>query len=145
MKILLYNDSGYLKPMYDEDYDKKRKLKLGKVYQASIKQCRNPEFHAKYFKLIRVSWELMGERTHNYFKDIEVFRKTVEINAGWFDMVYSITRKEWIEDSKSIAFDSMDEIEFQELYDRVKDVLFELLDERGIITLDNFNKILIGF
>lgn len=145
MKILLYNDSGYLKPMYDEDYDKKRKLKLGKVYQADIKGYRNYEFHKKYFKLISVAWELLGEKTHKFFRSKESFRKTVEISAGWFDRVYSIERNEWLEVSKSISFNSMSEDEFQELYEKVKDVIWELLDERNLIMIDNFNKLLIGF
>lgn len=145
MKLLLYNDYGYLKPMYDEDYDNKRKLKLGKVYQADIKGCRNYEFHKKYFKLISVAWELLGEKTHKFFRTKESFRKTVEISAGWFDRVYSIKRNEWIEDSKSIAFDKMSQDEFEELYERVKDVIWELLDERNLITIDNFNNILKDF
>ena len=145
MKLLLYNDYGYLKPMYDEDYDNKRKLKLGKVYQADIKGYRNYEFHKKYFKLISVAWELLGEKAHKFFRTKESFRKTMEISAGWFDRVYSIKRNEWIEDSKSIAFDKMNQDEFEELYERVKDVIWELLDERNLITIDNFNNILKDF
>ena len=145
MKLLLYNDYGYLKPMYDEDLDDKNKLKLGKSYWATIKLARNIDFHRKYFKLISVAWELLGEKTHQFFKTKESFRKTVEISAGWFDRVYSIKRNEWIEDSKSIAFDKMSQDEFEELYERVKDVIWELLDERNLITIDNFNNILKDF
>lgn len=145
MKLLLYNDYGYLKPMYDGDFDEKKKLKLGKVYKANMTLARNYEFHKKYFKLINVAWELLGEKTHKFFRTKESFRKTVEISAGWFDRVYSIKRNEWIEDSKSIAFDKMSQDEFEELYERVKDVIWELLDERNLITIDNFNNILKDF
>ena len=145
MKILLYNDNGFLKPLYDDDFDKKRKLKLGKVYQVQIKGYRNYEFHKKYCKLIGVAWELLGERTHEFFKNRESFRKTIEISAGWFERVYSLSLNDWVESPKSISFNSMSEAEFQEHYDRVYDVIWGLLEDRGLITIDNFNKLLIGF
>ena len=145
MKLLLYNDYGYLKPMYDEDLDNKNKLKLGKSYWATIKLARNIDFHRKYFKLISVAWELLGEKTHQFFKTKDGFRKTVEVTAGWSEPVYSISRNEWVEVPKSIAFDKMSQDEFEELYERVKDVIWELLDERNLITIDNFNNILKDF
>lgn len=145
MKLLLYNDYGFLKPMYDEDLDNKNKLKLGKSYWATIKLARNIDFHRKYFKLISVAWELLGEKTHKFFKTKDSFRKTVEVTAGWSEPVYSISRNEWVEVPKSIAFDKMSQDEFEELYERVKDVIWELLDERNLITIDNFNNILKDF
>ena len=145
MKLLLYNDFGYLKPMYDNDFEEKNKLKLGKVYKANITLARNYEFHKKYFKLISVAWELLGEKTHNFFKTSDSFRKTIEINAGWYELLYSIERKEWLQAPKSIAFDKMKQEDFNELYERVKDVIWELLDKRDLITIDNFNNILKDF
>ena len=145
MKLLLYNDYGYLKPMYDDDFDEKRKLKLGKVYKANITLARNYEFHKKYFKLINVAWELLGENTHNFFKTSDSFRKTIEISAGWYEAIYNMARNEWLQVPKSIAFDKMSQDEFEELYERVKDVIWMLLDERDLITIDNFNNILKDF
>ena len=45
MKLLLLNTTSGLKPMYDEDYEEKQKLKIGEVYQATIKTVRNYELH----------------------------------------------------------------------------------------------------
>ena len=125
--------------MYDDDYDEKRKLKLGVVYKAKITQARNVDFHRKYFKLIRCAWECQNEKTIDFFhNNFDSFRKTVEISAGICERVYSIARKEWLDIPKSIAFDKMDNIEFEELYERVKDVLFSIflknIDKEEFIT-----------
>jgi hypothetical protein len=144
MKLFVQNTARGLVPMYDEDYEEKRKLKIGKVYEVKIRLARNYEFHKKYFSLITCAWEYQNEKTTAHFKNnIEMFRKTIEIAAGNCDSVYSIARKEWIEIPKSIAFENMDEAEFQELYERVKDVLFSVFlknikEEEFMINLANY-------
>lgn len=127
MELYLLNTASGLRPCYDSDYDEKKKLKLGKIYKAKITQARNYDFLKKYFALINCAWSYQNEKTTAHFKEsVECFRKTVEIAAGHCDTAYSISRKEWIEIPKSIAFDKMDEAEFMDLYERVKDVLFSV-------------------
>lgn len=55
MKIKLLNTSVGLKPLYDEDFEEKKKLKIGEVYEATIKRPRNLSFHRKYFGLINLA------------------------------------------------------------------------------------------
>lgn len=125
MKINLQNTARGLIPLYDDDYEEKRKLKIGEVYTAEIRLARNYQFHRKYFALIHCAWEYQNERVQEHFHNSkESFRKTVQIAAGHCDTYYSIARKEWVEESKSISFEKMEEAEFKELYNRVKDVLF---------------------
>ena len=57
MKLLLKNTASGLVPIYDDDFDEKKKLKIGQVYEVSIKLVRNYEFHKKYFALIRICIE----------------------------------------------------------------------------------------
>lgn len=123
MKLFLYNTPHGLKPMYDDDFEEKKKLKLNTVYQAEIKQARNYEFHQKYFALINRVWEYQPERVQKHFKTVKGFRKTVEIAAGWYEPVYSLSRQEWIEEAKSIAFDKMTQSEFDQHYSNVLEVL----------------------
>lgn len=116
---------GFLVVNGDEAYEQKRKLKVGKTYTVTIKEQRNPKFHKKYFALINCAWAFLNERQTAFFKEnVEIFRKTVEMAAGHCEMVYSVERKEWVEVPKSIAYDKIDEVEFRDLYERVKDVLF---------------------
>ena len=115
-----------LKPMYDEDYDQKKMLKVGTVYEATIKELRNVAFHRKYFSLINLSWEYLNEQQRAFFKeDVNAFRKTVEVAAGHFEPVYSVARQSWLEVPKSIAFDKLSESDFEKLYEKVKTVIFQ--------------------
>lgn len=129
MKILVRNTIEGLVPLFDEDYDNKKKLKLGQDYKVQITKARNIDFHRKYFALINTGWEFLNEEQAKFFHNSrEGFRKSVQIAAGYFEKVYSINRGEWIEESISISFDSMDEFEFRELYQKVRDIIFTLIE-----------------
>lgn len=144
MKIKLLNTVQGLKPLYDEDFDEKKKLKIGEIYVADIKKARNIDFHRKYFALINLAWEYQPERViEGYHHNVDHFRKSVEICAGWSETIYSISRKEYIEAPKSISFDKMDEAEFMDLYDNVKRVLFQTFLRH--IDEEEFVKNLINF
>lgn len=144
MKLKLLNTMAGLKPLYDEDYEEKKKLKLGEVYEVTVKQSRNLAFHRKYFALINLAWEYQSEKVVEHFHhNQELFRKTVEVAAGWCDVMYSINRKEWVETPKSIAFDKMDNDEFTLLYDRVKDILYAYFLKD--VSTEEFEKHLIQF
>jgi len=144
MKINLLNTLDGFKLASDADYEQKRKLKLGKIYQFETKLLRNYEFLQKYHKLITVAFEYQNEKVQEHFHNsIESFRKTVQVAAGHCDTYYSISRKEWVEESKSISFEKMEEEEFQDLYNKVKDVLFlyflkNISEEEFIKNLINF-------
>lgn len=125
MKINLVCTSDGFKVADDTDYEKKRKLKKGVVYQCSIQEYRNYKFLKLYFSLINCAWEYLTEAQRAFFKeDSEVFRKCVEVAAGHYELCYSVARKEWVEVPKSIAFDKLNESDFSSLYERVKDVLY---------------------
>lgn len=95
------------------------------MYKFSAKLARNYEFHKKYFALINCAWEFLTETQQEFFKTKKGFRKTMEIAAGHCETVYSIARREWVETTRSVSFDEMDEDEFQDLYDRVFDVILQ--------------------
>ena len=144
MELLLLNTDGGLKPCYDEDYDNKKKLKLGQIYKAKITLARNIDFHRKYFALINCAWAYQNEKTTAYFKnDINSFRKTIEVAAGHCDTLFNLRLKEWVDVPKSIAFDKMDELEFRELYDRVKDIIFSMFIKN--VSEEEFMNNLINF
>ena len=144
MELYLLNTASGLKPCNDEDYEKKLRLRPGRIYKCKVTLARNYEFHKKYFALINCAWAYQPERVVEHFKhSVEQFRKTVEIAAGHCDTVYSISLRSWIDIPRSIAFDKMDEAAFQDLYDRVKDVLFNIFlrnisEEEFMKNLRNF-------
>lgn len=129
MKIFVKNTSAGLVPMYDQDLDSKKKLKLNEVYRVDVVKARNVDFHRLYFSLLNIGWEYLREEQQLFFHNSkEGFRKTVQIAAGFYTKIYSISRNEWVEESVSIAFDKMDEIEFKELYAKVKDVVLTMIE-----------------
>lgn len=144
MKLHLLNTVQGLKPLYDDDFDEKKKLKIGEVYTAEVKRFRSLEHHRKYFSLINTAWAYQNEKVENHFNhSVEAFRKTVEIAAGWYEPIYSIERKEWIHAPKSISFEKMGQDEFNDLYSSVKRVLFNTFLRN--ITEEEFMKNLINY
>ena len=143
MKLNVYNTPHGLIPCYDEDFDEKKKLKIGAYYSVEVKLLRNYEFHKKYFALINLSWDYLTEKQQNFFKTKDKFRKTIEMTAGYCDTIYSIKRKEWIDVPLSISFEKLDNAGFSELYERVKDVLF--LTALKHVSFEEFQKNLANF
>lgn len=127
MKLNLLNTPSGLKPLYDEDYEEKRKLKLGVVYSAEIRIPRNYKFHKKFFALLNTAWAYLPERTQNGFRSINGFRQYLTVAAGHYDTFFSPSRKEFVEIPKSISFGSMSEEEFEELYENVYRVIFSII------------------
>lgn len=126
MRLRIVNTSVGFRFAEMEDAEQAAKLKPGGVYVADIKQERNPKFHRKYWSLIRNAWEMQSEKVRAFFhENIEEFRKTIQIAAGFAKPVYNLSKKEWQEEAVPIRFDSMDELEFHDLYEKVKGVIIE--------------------
>ena len=134
-----------LQPIYEEDYDSKKMLKVGECYTADIRLIRNLQFHKKAFSLLNTAWALLPEKTQNGFRTIDAFRDTITVAAGFVDVFYDIKRREYIEKPKSWSFDSMDNAEFSQLYDALKTVIWDILQPRVSITQELFEQYLANF
>jgi len=143
MKINLLNTPQGLRPLYDEDFDEKKKLRMGQIYAAEIRVPRNFEFHKKFFALINAGYSLLPERAQNGFRSVEGFRQYITVAAGYYTTYYSPRAKDWVEIPKSISFASMDEAEFSKCYDAVKDAIFAVLGDR--VTEEVFERVLMNF
>ena len=137
------NTAQGLKPMYDEDYDEKKRLKIGQVYKARIVVPRNIDLHRKYFSMISCAWDLLTERQREFFGTKESFRKTLQVAAGYCERVFHLRLREWVEVPKSIAFDKMSGDEFEDLYRGVRDVLLRVFLKH--ITLEQFEDVLMNY
>ena len=143
MKLNLLNTARGLLPLYDDDYDEKKKLKVGVVYQAEVKAPRNYKFLRKAFALLNAAWELMDERQTAAWRSKEGFRNYLTVASGFYDVYWNPRLNEFVEMPKSWSFDSMDEAEFSELYERMKDVVFNVLGDR--VTEEVFETVLSNF
>ncbi len=145
MKLLLQNTAVGLVPLYDSDFEEKRKLKQGQVYQAEIKVVRNIQFHRKMWSMLNTAWALLPEKTQQGFRSFEGFRAYLLVSAGFYELYYSPRLKEYVEIPKSMSFASMDEAEFSDCYDRVKDVIWSILSARVGITEAVFESYLANY
>ena len=144
MKLMLVNTSSGLKPVYDKDFDEKKKLKIGETYIADIKLVRNPKFHRLFFSLVNLSWEYLDEKNQKGFKNnVELWRKYLIAAAGYVDVFWSPRQKEYVEYPKSISWEKMDEAEFHDLYDRVRDIVFAIIGNK--VSKEEFDNILANY
>ena len=143
MKLIVVNTPRGLIPCGDDDFDEKKKLKIGQAYSVEVRVVRNVDFHRKYFALIAYAWEYLNEKELATFKTKDNFRKYLEISAGHCEVIFHPRLQEFVEIPKSISFGSMDNAEFSDLYDRVKDVIFSIIGNR--VTREEFERILIDF
>ena len=143
MKLNVINTPHGLVPMYDSDFDEKRKLKQGVIYTAEIRVPRNLDFHRKAFALVNAGYAYLPERTQNGFRSVDGFRKYATVAAGYYDLYYNPRLKDWVEVPRSWSFGSMDNAEFGEFYERLKDVILGLVgryvsEEEFMNSLANF-------
>ena len=144
MELYLLNTQLGLRPLYDSDYEERKKLKIGEVYKANIKVPRNLPFHRKYFALINCAWEYLTEQQQEPFANIEQFRKYCEVAAGYYSQWHSPEYDIQVRIPRSIAFDKMDGAEFANLYKSVKDVLWQRFLS-GVVSEEEFMNNLANF
>ena len=125
MEILLYNTPSGLKPCYDEDYEEKKKLKIGEIYKAKITIPRNIKHHRKFFAMLKTCWEYQSEerRAKMFQNSFDLFRQTVLLAAGISNRIWDVNAKRFIDIPKSISFSNMTQTEFDEVYNRCFDAL----------------------
>ena len=143
MKFNVVNTIQGLVPCDDNDFDVKKRLKIGETYEVSVVRFRNYQFHKKYFAMINCAWEYLDERQTRFFRSKEVFRKTMEVSAGHCEKIYSVRMKSWIDIPKSIAFNKMSATEFEDLYNEVRAQIFSLALDH--ISEEEFTNALIHF
>ena len=143
MRLLVVNTPRGLVPFGDDDYDQKKKLKVGEAYNVEVKVARNVEFHRKYFAMIAYAWEYLNEKEIQTFKSKDNFRKYLEVAAGHCEVIYHPRLQEFVEIPKSISFGSMDNASFSDLYKRVKDVIFSIIGAR--VSEKEFERLLLDF
>lgn len=124
---------GYLEPVGEDAEQFAASLKVGQGMWVDVTKCRNPRFHNKVLKLIRIGYEHWNpdaapdvERIDGIvpMKDFESFRKKILILAGHCDAFYDLDGRVSFE-AKSIAFANCGELEFQKIYKNILDVVWE--------------------
>lgn len=123
MEILCRVTAQGLVPMYDSDYDEKKKLHEGETVMCSIRKPRNYEFHKKFFALVRLTFENLPERLVRMLsvRNEEDMLTVFKLDLGLFSTSWHCGRN--VVKLDSISFAKMDETEFQKFYDRCIDLV----------------------
>jgi len=119
MKILLTKTLSGLKPTYDSDYEKLKKIPLNETLEWEVKMSRNIQNHRRYFALMNLVFQ-----NQELTNDINILRSMILIKAGYY-VERPTLDGEIMLDAKSISFSTMDELEFQEVFSRSIDVIIE--------------------
>jgi hypothetical protein len=119
MKITVKNTEQGLIPLYPSDLDEKNKLKIGEIYSVEIKKDRNYQFLKKFFALIKLG----HDNTKLQGINIDIYRAYVTMKAGYVETFK--TPKGLMALPKSIAFDKMDDAEFEGLYNSAIQVIID--------------------
>jgi len=122
---------GMFRPANESDAEIAEKIANNRYVTADIKQVRNPAFHAKFFALLNFGYQYFEPepqmiRGIEAVKNRDKFREDVLIMAGHREAVVNI-KNEVRFVAKSISFGSMEELEFNELYKTVFEVIWRLV------------------
>ena len=102
--------------------------------------------------MLDAAWYLLTERQRMFFTQAdrgetfgkEAFRRTAQIAAGYFDPIFDLKERRWQKSVRSIAFDKMDETEFEKLYHAVYDVVMDILATNGT-SREEFDRMIDNF
>ena len=122
MKIFIFKTGSKLVPSTSEDKDKIAKLPAGEPFQIKYVEIRNIRHHRKYFQFIKTVFENLPEKYDNHWPDVETFRRSMQMYAGYYDETISLKGETHLQ-PKSIAFDKLDETAFSELHSKVKNII----------------------
>ena len=119
-----------LVPDGDEEVEKIKRFKVGKVIKCEVAEMRNGQFHRKYWSLVNTAFDMWSAnaipRQHNGM-DVrlckEVFQKDLMLLTNYCSPVAHIGGLGYMADS--ISFAKMTQETFEKLYSDTIDVILQ--------------------
>lgn len=123
--------AGALVPADGVAAEELAKVPVGQHLRVKVTKLRNPKFHRKWFALAKYAFDLWSDRVprtrwrgHEVRAEFDRFRRELLIMAGFFRPVWSITGEMRLE-AVSISWSNMDDIEFEQTYSAIINVVLE--------------------
>lgn len=116
----------------DEAKEVLRGWKIGTTLRAKVSRMRNASHHRKFFALLNTVWQACGE-----YKTPESLLVNLKFRMGHTEEVLIVSSGEVLHIPRSISFAAMDQIEFDDFYERA---LAELCDMAGGIEADSLRQ-----
>jgi len=115
MKINMIKTNQGLKPCFDSDIEKYAKLSKDWEGEVTLRIPRNYELLKKYFALINLGFD------NSEYDNKDQYRFLKQMQAGYY--VSIPTEKGIVHIPDSINFESMDEMTFSEVFDKVLTII----------------------
>ncbi|MEA3427891.1 MAG: DUF1367 family protein [Thermodesulfobacteriota bacterium] len=136
MKARFLKSHTGLVPFDPESEEFLHRHKIGDVLEGNFVSMRNPDFHRKYFALLKTGFENWepGEINSKYGtpeKNFDRFRRDVAILCGFYDVVIRLDGSTRVE-AKSISFARMGKEEFEKLYSKTIDLFLAKIYNHSI-------------
>lgn len=148
--VLLKTPGGALVPADPQASEYIAKLKLGAPVKAEVKRVRNYQFHKKFFALLDFAFENWEPVEATYkgqvvAKSRKQFRNDITVLAGFGETTITLKGEVRVV-AKSISFASMEQDDFDDLYNAtVNVVLRQVLTNYSREQLDEVMDQLQGF
>lgn len=137
--LMIKSANGVLVPLDDDQAQKLKRFKVGSVVRGDFVEMRNGKFFRKWWTLAQFAYDLWsdsmepieyrGQRVQPVF---DKFRKDLTILAGYWHPVFNIDGTFKVE-ADSLAWSSMSEATFAELYSKTIDaILAKVLPRHGL-------------
>lgn len=118
MKLLVVRHLNGIKPAYDSDKEVFNKMPLNEVFEIEYTKRRNVKFHRKFFSLLKLAYENQAD-----YRIMEDMRRDLLIVSGNYDEQVCKITGEVYKKAHSINFSNMDELQFNEVYNSVKETI----------------------
>lgn len=109
---LVKNNNGLFLPLNDSDYEKAKRVPEGEENCFTLRRIRSPRNHRRYFAMLKLIFD-----NQDVYKNLRNFRLVMQMKAGYFTTEITDKGTAFIPDS--IAYEAMDETEFQNLFEKV--------------------------
>jgi len=113
--IFLQKRGRYLEPADQSSEEIVKKLPATKALKCKFSVVRNLSFHKKGMVLFQTMFDMQ-----EHFDAFDPFRKWLTAKAG-FCKIYTAPNGYTLFEAESLAFDSMDDLRFQQVYNAVID------------------------
>lgn len=141
MKIALVKTENGFVPAFDSDYELAKKIGLGETREFETKKNRNLKHHRKFFALMRLALELLPESKNEEASIYKFSFKTendvlvyVKMKLGLYKQLMITKSGNTVLIPDSISFTAMKQDEFEDFYNKVVDVIINLVGaEREIL------------
>jgi hypothetical protein len=148
--VLMKAPNGVLVPCDPQATEYIAGLKLGVAVRAEVKRMRNYKFHRKLFALLNFAFETWEPVEPTYrgevvAKNFSQFRNDVVVLAGFSETTFTLKGEVRVV-AKSLSFASMEQDEFDRLYESVITVILsKILKNYKRDDLDNVINRLMDF